>query len=159
MAIHKLNFDDAFDDDLQTLIAIHSTLEDYRLAYLLNKHLGIALKRKPKDLDFKNGQAYYTIFEWEDIKQLKTWNLVSNIFKTQIIQKTDVSSLFNAIQTKTFHLIPERKTVNYFLKIDSEFSSNKEKLILNAIQNIPQIITAYTVETNQLQSKENLIFS
>lgn len=159
MSVHKLNFDDVYSDMPYTLIAMHSSLEDYRLAYLLNKHLGIVLKRKLEDLDYNNSLASYSIYEWEDNKQLITWNLVCNICKTQTLQKTDNKSLFNTTQTKTFYLLPEHKTVNYFLKIDSEFSFSKEKFILNKILSMPQIVTAYCVDTNKLQSKENLIFS
>lgn len=159
MAVHKLNFDDAFNEVFYTLIAMHCTIEDYRLAYLLNKHLGITLKRKPDDLDYNNGLVSYSIYEWQNNKQLITWNLVSNICKTQTTQKTDTKSLFNTIQTKTFYLLPEYKTVNYFLKIDTEFCSSEEKNMINTIMSIPQIITAYSINTNQLQSKENLIFS
>ena len=42
------------------LIGINSTLEDYRLAYLLNKDLRINLEREPKDLDFSTR----TIRQW-----------------------------------------------------------------------------------------------
>lgn len=159
MAIHKLNFDDAFNEVFYTLIAMHCTIEDYRLAYLLNKHLGISLKRKPHDLDYNNGLVSYSIYEWQNIKQLITWNLVSNIHKTETTQKTDTKSLFNTTQTKAFYLLPEYKTVNYVLKIDAQYGLSEEKKMLNTIKSIPQIITAYSINTNQLQSKENLIFS
>ncbi|WP_298492949.1 IPExxxVDY family protein [uncultured Algibacter sp.] len=161
MAVHKLILDDAFDEVLYTLIAIHCRLEDYRLAYLLNKYLGITLSRKPSDLDFKNGQVSYSIYEWEDEKQLITWSLVSNICKTEELQKSNNTSLFDNQEkiTKTFQLLPEYKTVNYFLKIDNEFSSSKEKYILDSILKIPQIATAYSVDSKQLKSKENLIFN
>lgn len=161
MAVHKLILDDVFDEASYTLIAIHCSLEDYRLAYLLNKHLGITLYRKPSDLDFKKGQVSYSIYEWEDKKQLITWSLVSNICKTQELQEANYKSLFDNQEkiTKTFQLIPEYKTVNYFLKIDSEFSFNKEKYILDSILNIYQIATAYSIDSSQLKSKENLIFN
>ena len=161
MAVHKLIFDDDFDEVLYTLIAIHCTLEDYRLAYLLNKHLGISLTRKASDLDYKDGTVSYSIYEWEDTKQLVTWSLVSNICKTETLQEIDYKSLFNTQQniTKTHHLLSEYKTVNYFLKIDSEFSFSKEKYILNNILRIPQIATAYSLDSSQLKSKDNLIFS
>ena len=161
MAVHKLILDDVFDEALYTLIAIHCSLEDYRLAYLLNKYLGITLYRKPSDLDFKKGQISYSIYEWEDEKQLITWSLVSNICKTQELQEANYKSLFDNQEkiTKTFQLIPEYKTVNYFLKIDSEFSFNKEKYILDSILNISQIATAYSIDSSQLKSKENLIFN
>ncbi|WP_142784720.1 IPExxxVDY family protein [Changchengzhania lutea] len=161
MAVHKLILDDVFEEVTFTLIAVHCTLEDYRLAYLLNKHIGINLIRKPSDLDFNNGKSSYSIFEWEDKKQLTTWNLVSNICKTDSLQKVNFESLFDTQNqiTKTFYLIPEYKRVNYFLKIENEYGSNKEKFILNTILSIPQIATAYSINTDQLRSKDNLIFS
>ena len=161
MAVHKLILDDAFDEALYTLIAIHCRLEDYRLAYLLNKHLGITLSRKVSDLDFKNGQVSYSIYEWEDKKQLITWSLVSNICKTEELQQSDYTSLFDKQEkiTKTFQLVPEHKTVNYFLKIDSEFSFSKEKYIIESILKIPQIATAYSLDSSELKSKDNLIFN
>ena len=84
MAVHKLILDDTFDDSVYTLTAVHCRLEDFRLAYLLNKHLGIRLSRKVSDLDAKNGQASYSIFEWEDEKQLTTWSLVSKIGRAHV---------------------------------------------------------------------------
>ncbi|MFV9551728.1 IPExxxVDY family protein [Algibacter sp. PT7-4] len=161
MAVHKLILDDAFDEALYTLIAIHCRLENYRLAYLLNKHLGITLSRKASDLDFKNGQISYSIYEWEDKKHLITWSLVSNICKTEELQQLNHTSLFDNQEkiTKTFQLIPEYKTVNYFLKINTEFSISKEKYIIDSILKIPQIATAYSVDSSQLKSKQNLIFN
>ncbi len=161
MAVHKLILDDVFDEVLYTLIAIHCTLEDYRLAFLINKYLGITLKRKSSDLDFDNGKSTYSIFEWEDYKQLTTWNLVSNVCKTESYQQVNYDSLFHNHEkiTKTTHLLPEHKRVNYFLKIDNEFNFSKEKYIINSILKIPQIATAYSIDSNQLKSKDNLIFS
>ena len=161
MAVHKLILDDVLDDVLYTLVAIHCTLEDYRLAFLLNKHLKIKLARRSKDLDFNKGKSNYSIFEWEDEKQLTTWSLVSNSCKTESFQEVSYESLFDNQEkiTKTTYLIPEYKRVNYFLKIENEFSSSKEKYILDTILEIPQIATAYSIDTFQLKSKDNLIFS
>ncbi|WP_299550780.1 IPExxxVDY family protein [Seonamhaeicola sp.] len=160
MAVHKLVLD-AIDEDLFTLIAIHCTLEDYRLAYLLNKFLGITLTRKASDLDFQNGALTYSIYEWEDCKQQTIWSLVSNVCKTEDYRQGNDDSLFNVQEkiTRTNHLIPEYKSVNYFLKIDNEFNFSKEKYILNSILKIPQVATAYSIEPNQLKSKDHLIFS
>lgn len=161
MAVHKFILDDTFDEVLYTLIAVHCRLEDYRLAYLINKNLGISLTRKAYDLDFNNGQVSYSIYEWEDHKQLITWSLVSNICKTEELQNRDYKSLFDTQDKiiKTFHLLPEHKTVNYFLKIESEFSFSKEKYIIDSISKIPQVATAYSIDSSQLKSKDNLIFN
>lgn len=161
MAVHKLILDDVFDEVLYTLIAVHCSLEDYRLAYLLNKYLGINLTRKSSDLDYNNDKSMYSIFEWKDGKQLTTWSLVSNISKTESYQEVNYESLFNNQEkiTKTTNLIPEHKRVNFFLKIDNQLNFSREKYILNSILKIPQIATAYSIDTNQLKSKDNLIFS
>ena len=161
MAIHKLVLDDVFEEVSYTLIAIHCTLEDYRLAYLLNKNLKISLIRRAKDLDYFKGISTYSIFEWEDCKQLITWSLVSNICKNKIHQKVNNESLFSVEEpmTKTHYLIPEHKNVNYFLKIDNQFNNSKETKILKNILNISQIATAYSIDASLLKSKDNLIFS
>ncbi|WP_147677706.1 IPExxxVDY family protein [Algibacter pacificus] len=161
MAVHKLILDDVFDNVLCTLIAIHCTLEDYRLAYLLNKELKIKLARRIDDLDLNNGKSNYSIFEWEDKKHLTTWNLVSNSCKTEVFQEVSFGSLFDNQEKiiKTTHLIPEYKRVNFFLKIENEFSLSREKYIIDSILKISQIATAYSIDINQLKSKDNLIFS
>ncbi len=161
MAVHKLILESVFDEVDCTLIAIHSTIEDYRLTYLLNKQLGTNLTRKLPDLDFSAGKSTYSIFEWEDTMNLTTWNLVSNICKTEINKPQLINSLFDTEEKiiKTTYLLPEYKAVNYFLKIDSEFNVTKEKHILNKILQLHQVITAFSIDINQLKSKDNLIFS
>ena len=161
MAVHKLIFDDVFDEVLFTLVAVHSNIEDYRLAYLLNSHLGISLARRKQDLDYNNGISSYSIFEWYDCKSLTTWSLVSNICKKESFQNSTDQLFFNSLEkiTRKFYLLPEHKNVNYFLKIDNEFKPKKEKYIITSILNIPQIATAYSIDTSQLKSKDNLIFS
>ncbi|MEW4922262.1 IPExxxVDY family protein [Algibacter sp. 2305UL17-15] len=161
MAVHKLILEDVFEDTLCTLIGIHCSIEDYRLAYLINKYLGISLTRKPKDLDFNNGITNYSIFEYEDENQLLTWNLASNICKTETNSNIDYQSLFTTEQKviKTYNLIPEYKKVNYFLKIDNELHSTKEKHIINKLLEIPQIAMAYSINVSTLKSREYLIFN
>lgn len=161
MAVHKLILDDVFEEALYTLIAIHCTVEDYRLAYLLNNHLGIHLTRKSADLDFNKGKSTFSIFEWEDNKQQTVWNLVVNVCKKETEQPVNSNSLFSTeskIVQKSY-LVPEYKQVNYFLKIDNEFSTKREKQIINNILKISQVSTAYLIDANQLKSKNNLIFS
>lgn len=158
MAVYKL--DDVFCEDLYILIGIHCTIEDYRLAYLLNKHLSVNLIRKPLDLDYNDGKSSYSIFEWEDNKQLITWNLVSNICKTTSYQDVNYGSLFENQEqiTRKTYLLPEYKRVNYFLKIDSD-NLSEESHILNTILKMPQVITAYGIDINKIKYKDNLIFS
>ncbi|MEM5565785.1 IPExxxVDY family protein [Psychroserpens sp. AS72] len=159
MALHKLLVDDFYDASF-SLIAIHCRLEDYRLAYLLNKHLELNLKRKEHDLDYNYFDASFAIYEWENEKIDSVWNLVSNVCKKEEAGLQSSGSLFanQATVTRTINLLPELKKVDYLIKVTNEDRHFNEKIILNKIQTIPQVITTYIVDIDQLKSKEHLIF-
>ncbi|WP_040279484.1 IPExxxVDY family protein [Psychroserpens damuponensis] len=160
MALHKLLVDDFYDASF-SLIAIHCRLEDYRLAYLLNKHLELNLQRREHDLDYNYFDASFAIYEWENEKIDSVWNFVSNVCKKEEAALQSSGSLFNQNQatvTRTINLLPELKKVDYLIKVTNEDRHFNEKLILNKIQTIPQVITTYSVDIDQLKSKEHLIF-
>lgn len=160
MALHKLLVDDFYDTSF-TLLAIHCRLEDYRLAYLLNKHLDLNLRRKPQDLDYKYFAASYAIYEWEHMALDTTWNLVSNICKKEEASLQSSGSLFESQDTvlKTYNLLPEFKNVDYLVKVTNENLNFNEKRALNKIQSIPQVITSYRIDIDQIKSKDHLIFN
>ncbi|MDA9640251.1 IPExxxVDY family protein, partial [Flavobacteriaceae bacterium] len=56
-------------------------------------------------------------------------------------------------------LIPEHNSVDYLLKIDNGGGFINEKEILNKIQKISKVSTAYSIDVSQLKSKEHLIFN
>ena len=158
--MRKLILEDFLEDIDYALIGIHCSIEDYRLAYLLNQYLGLNLKRKASDLEY-NDTSSYSIFEWENDKQLTIWNLVSNICEIEVKDAIDTDSLFINDErfTKTKHLIPEYKKVNFILKISEIPNPNIEKRILNKILSIPQVMTAYSIDATQLKTTDNLIFN
>lgn len=160
MALHKLLVDDFYDTSF-ALLAIHCRLEDYRLAYLLNKQLGLNLKRKPQDLDYKYFAASYAIYEWDDVILDTTWNLVSNICRKEEDSLQSSGSLFDNQNTvmKTYNLLPEFKNVDYLIKVTNENLNFNEKHIINKIQSIPQVITSYAIDIDQIKSKDHLIFN
>ena len=159
MALHRLLLDDFYDASY-SLLAIHCRLEDYRLAYLLNKYLKLNLTRQPQDLDYKYFAATYSIYEWIDEKHFTTWHMISNVCKKEEDSLQSSGSLFSASEKvlKTYHLLPELKNVDYLIKISNDDCYFDEKEMLEKIQAIPQIITTYSIDVDQLKSKENLIF-
>ena len=161
MAVHKLILDDFVDDEYYMLIAIHCAIDGYRIAYLLNSKLGIKLKRTDIDIDAYSNKTSFSVFKWYDNSQQITWSLISNVCRKETEVNNSEQSLFSKDQKtiKTFHLIPEKKQVNFFLKIEIEQNQNKEKRIIDAIHSIPQIATAYTIDLSLLKSKDNLIFN
>ncbi|SHG86026.1 IPExxxVDY family protein [Winogradskyella jejuensis] len=159
MALHKLLVDD-FYDETYVLIAIHCRLEDYRLAYMINKFLAINLERKEKDLDLNYTSSSYPVYEWYNAANDITWNLIANICRKEEESVTSSGVLFNDDKqiTKTYNLIPELKQVDFFIKISNDTRQVNEKLIISKLQSIPHIITSYTVDLSKVKSKEHLIF-
>jgi hypothetical protein len=157
MAVYKI-LDDFYEPTF-SVIAIHSYLEDYRLAYLLNLHLQSKLKRLHVNIDFKD-KTSFSVYEWEDEYQHTVWNLISNKFHTESdvieIKGENLFSLNNT--TMTHFLIPERNRIDYFLKIDNGTTVPDLKKIVAKINMIGQVSTAYHLNIESLKSRNNLIF-
>ena len=158
MAISKLNLED-FCNEVFSLFAIHTDLDDYRLAYFLNKHLGINLFRKTFDLDFVNSKGSFSVFEYIDQTSFLKWSLISNIYNYNFSAKVSNDDLFvesnNLVQK--VNLLTEYKNVNYLLKIENNESQVDLEAIAKEIKSISQVITLYDINKD-LKNKENLIF-
>lgn len=159
MATHKLLLDDNLGYDF-LLIAIHTSIEAYKLAFLLNKNLGLKLSRTQCDLmvDRKLYSADFSLFEYENTKEHESYHLFNN--KAKAILKNPVQGLFyNENEVLTSDLfINDLPKVDYFLKIRVEGNAFAKAKTLKQINSIPQIVTAYNVYIDQLKTKQNLIF-
>ncbi len=150
--------DEAFDFDFR-LIAIHCSLEQYRLAFLINKYAGLQLASSD-DVNFFSNKIKYSFgtMRYEDSRNYLGYTLISNHFKLRYSQVLTGNDLFaEAEHFKTFNLVPEVKSADYLLKIESEDHVPCTKLT-GQLNRIPHIITAYPIEVSQLKSKQNLIF-
>lgn len=152
-----------FEDVNFNLFAIHTQLEDFRLAYFINKVLQIRLVKSRNDIvvENKKNEINFSRFTFEDIKNDSYWDLFQNKSKVYNSQKSSGLDLFQDLNTKYLsnsYLISEYKKVDYFLKIDQNNDVLKNNEILNLIQSIGRVSTVYSVETENLKSKNNLIF-
>jgi len=145
-----------FEDDY-SLIGIHSPEEDYRLAYLLNLHLKTKLIRYKHHLDFENSEAEFPLFEFKDENNFNNYYLINNKH-TQLNSELKNEGLFGGNISTTSYLIPEKKKIDYFLKIEGCNSDVFIKNLVANLNNIKQIITSYSIEPNTLKSKDHLIF-
>jgi hypothetical protein len=161
MAIHKLHLEE-FDEIDYQLIAIHSSLEDYRLAYYINQNLPINLKKENCNIQISNkeGETQFTRFVFEDSKDI-AWNLIQNKNDVFVPSQNSNQGLFaetnNKFSTKIY-LIPEFKKVDYFLKIENGEVNIDVSKITNCIKKIERVSTVYAVEVEKIKSKNNLIF-
>jgi hypothetical protein len=162
MAIHKLNLGD-FDEIDYNLIAIHTSLEDFRLAYFINQKLPINLSKSKDEvqINIKQGETNFSRFHYYDLEKTISWNLIQNKNEVYQQEKETLQNLFSNITmetaTKVF-LLPEFKKADFFLKIDNTEDTmdvSKIKIILNTIDHISAV---YKVDANQIKSKNNLIF-
>ncbi|WGK65907.1 IPExxxVDY family protein [Croceiramulus getboli] len=158
---HKLVLDDAWEFDF-SLVAIHCSLEDYRMVYQLNRSLDMQLTRSRIDLDLKAKEVYarFPLYHYWDEVHYLNYHLVSNSCRAiaQEIMSTDGLFAGREIQGKSYHLLPELPKADYLLRIKSESYAFAKAKLLASINKIPQVITAYEVIVDQLKEKNNLIF-
>lgn len=160
MAIHRLTIDE-FDEVNYELIAIHTSLEDYRLAFFINQKLPILLSKNKNGIqaNTKEGEAWFSRYTYEDDEEDVSWELIQNKNEILVPKKEKSRNLFaDASQeiAARVYLLPEFKKVDYFLKIEN--SEQKADKLIGELNAISKISTIYTVNASQIKSKNNLIF-
>jgi hypothetical protein len=162
MGILKLDLGE-FDEIDYHLIAIHTVLEDYRLAFFINQQLPINLSKSKNEIqiNIEEGETHFSRFYYYDIENAVSWNLIQN--KNEVIQQKEenstnlFASLTLEVSTKVF-LLPEFKKVDYFIKIDNTDDTIDVSEIQNLLNKINSVSKAYVVDRDQIKSKNNLIF-
>jgi hypothetical protein len=162
MANHKLELGE-FDEIDYDLIAIHTSLEDYRLAYFINQKLPINLSKSKQEIqvNVKEGETSFSRFYYYDKEKSLSWDLIQN--KNEVIQQKidNAKNLFSnttlEVSTKVY-LLPEFKKVDYFLKIEHNEENVNSLNIQQVLNSIKSISTVYKVDTDKIKSKNNLIF-
>ena len=162
MAIHRLDLDE-FDEIDYYLMAIHTSLEDYRLAYFINKNLPINLSKSKNEIhaQTKEGETNFSRFYYYDTDKAISWNLIQNKNEIISVRANDFQNLFsneNSEFSTTIHLLPEFKKVDFFLKIDNSSEAMNFSEIQQKLNTIESIAAIYAVDINKIKSKNNLIF-
>ena len=151
-AIHHI-WEDLLDEASFTLFAIHCQSDDHCLAYSLNATCGIMLCRSREDLGL-GSSACFPVFQWKHEASFQEWTLFRNI-GSSLVTGTD-EGLFPGQPSELRHyLIPEKREVDYFLKVEGEDDSDG---LLNKLLSIPRLVTAYRLDVSGLKSKHNLIY-
>lgn len=162
MGIHKLSLDE-FDEVDYELIAIHTSLEDFRLAYFINQQLPIILSRSNDEIGVKtkDGEAMFAKFSFEDVAKDINWTLIQNKNEIIVKKKNLEKNLFldeNIEINNKVYLLPELKKVDYFLKIENNCKTYILEEIIQKLNTIDWISTIYEVNPDTIKSKNNLIF-
>ncbi len=107
-------------------------------------------------------EVSFPIFEFEDEYNYILYNLVANKNKSLTAKIYSSGELFDELssgKTISTFLINEFKTVDFFLKIHSDYEKVSTRNIISAINEIEQVISAYNVDIDKIKSKNNLIFN
>lgn len=161
MAKLKLLIDD-FDEPEYSLIAMHTVLEDYRLAFFINKNLKLKLIRSHNfELKTKTGTFIFRKFVFEDEFNDRKWTLVQNKNEIIAVDKKNETNLFFDNKTETeikIFLLPEYKNVDYFLKIEHPDNVFETSETIKNISEIYNLSAVYKIDNQNIKSKINLIF-
>jgi hypothetical protein len=134
------------------LIAIHTSLDDFSVAFVLNKNLRANFKRVKESLRYKN--STFEMFHWKNLKEGVNCSLISNKNFVDSGIKNESNSLFNLSETKKVSLINSLSNVDYLLKIKEGIEIEQTIKILNKL---PQLILSYVVDNKEVKSNFNLI--
>jgi hypothetical protein len=137
MSKFSLNFE---EDYSFLLVGISCHTKDYRLCWELNKLLNFDLTRT-NDLEISNKKKEinnYSFYEFSDEENYLDIYLISN-------------------RGSGAYLIPEQKKVDFFLMIKGNLSKQKLQTLINNINSLSLVLTSFTIDPNQLKSKQNLL--
>lgn len=132
-----------FEIDLDfVLIAVTTSLKDYRICYLINKYLNFNFL-KTTDLSVEinpgPGPAYFSRYacHWEE---------------------SDTDFYFIANKGSDGYLIPEMRKTDYFFIIRNYIDGDDLDNMVSSLNRIPEIVAAVKIDPKKIKSRENLLF-
>src|SRR5690606_15449238 len=131
-----------YDYDFE-LAGVISTLKGYKLAWEINRKLGIKLVRQPDlAVGFKNQEdRYFSFYAYETrLNRLKLFNN----------KPVDY-------ETGKYFLVPEFPRFDFILLTASE-DVNFTSMILQVIKEIPSVELVAPIATESLKSRSNFVF-
>lgn len=159
MASDKVNrfvLDPVFEED-SCLIAIYSSSEIFRIVYHINRVFGLSLKRTAKDVDLQTSDAviFYPLYHFFDQTSDMNYYFIANKGNAIAKPRKNQNLLFQEENVYHTYLIPERKSVDFFFKIDNGYLDDD---FLEKLKQIKEINTLQSVDIQGIKSYNNLIF-
>lgn len=124
------------------LIAVTTSLKDYRACYLINKYLNFDFA-KDKDLEVDllqgDGPAYFSFYHYRP-------------------GEGETDFYFIANKGSGGYLVPEMRKADYFLMIKNHIGNDEPDQLISTINKIPEIVAAVKIDPKKIKSRENLLF-
>ena len=152
MPNHKLSLDEV--EQNYYFVAIHSILEAYNLAFILNKELGLSFFRHEFNVSFSNTNEFYMAYKNNEDKNNPLIYFFSNSFNDSK-SEASASSLFRFNGYKKA-LVPELSKADYIMK----YFGRKNDLpgFIKSVSLLNGVSSCYEHSSFKLRLKENLIF-
>lgn len=132
-----------FEIDLDfVLIAVTTSLKDYRICFLINKYLHFNfIKTADLSLEVYHGPepSWFSMYtdHWE-------------------ASGTDFYFISN--RGTEGYLVPEMNKIDYFLMIRNYIDEDELDNLLSGLNKIPEIVAAVKIDPKKVKSRENLLF-
>jgi hypothetical protein len=124
------------------LIAITTSLKDYRICHLINKNLNFNfLKSADLEVDILPGAGpvFFSIYNYH-------W------------EASETDFYFIGNKGSDGYLIPEMKKADYFLMIKNYIDDDDLDKLVTTLNRIPEIVAAVKIDPKKIKSRENLLF-
>ncbi|MFC0513338.1 IPExxxVDY family protein [Mucilaginibacter angelicae] len=124
------------------LIAVTSSLKDYRVCFLINKYLNFNfVKNDDLEVDIYPGAepVLFSLYRY-------SW------------ETTETDFFFIGNKGSDGYLVPEIKSADYFLMIRNYIDDNELDTIVSTLNKIPEIVAAVKIDPKKIKSRENLLF-
>ncbi|MES2265509.1 MAG: IPExxxVDY family protein [Bacteroidota bacterium] len=132
-----------FEIDLDfVLIAVTTSLKDYRICYHINKCLNFNFTRVDDltlDTSVNSKPLLFSLyhFSWET---------------------TETDFYFIGNKGSEGYLVPEMREADYFIMIKNYIDDDDLDNVLSCLNKIPEIVAAVKIDPKKIKSRENLLF-
>jgi hypothetical protein len=132
-----------FEIDLDfVLIAVTTSLKDYRICYYINKCLNFNFTRISDlelDTNVNGAPLLFSLYHhnWES---------------------TGTDFYFIGNKGSDGYLVPEMREADYFMMIKNYIDDTDLEHIISALNKIPDIVAAVKIDPKKIKSRENLLF-
>ena len=132
-----------FEIDLDfVLIAITTSLRDYRICYYINKCLNFNFTRVDDlslDTSVNGTPLLFSLYRY-------SW------------ETTETDFYFIGNKGSDGYLVPEMREADYFIMIKNYIDDDDLENMISGLNKIPEIVAAVKIDPKKIKSRENLLF-
>jgi len=132
-----------FEIDLDfVLIAVTTSLKDYRICYYINKCLNFNFTRIDDlslDTHVNGSPLLFSLYHY-------VW------------ESTETDFYFIGNKGSDGYLVPEMREADFFIMIKNYIDDDDLESMISALNKIPEIVAAVKIDPKKIKSRENLLF-